>query len=124
MGQCYSVVAQLKFKNNDSTSFCEIIKNEIDKMQNDSAVFDLSHWNLSDPIDCFKILTSANACNYQGCFISEFGASYGWERILLDIFIQAMSVLDNGSIVYIEPDNWKHEITVENGKVSVITNEY
>ena len=29
MGQCYSVEAQLHFKNNDPSGFCQIIKDEM-----------------------------------------------------------------------------------------------
>lgn len=29
MGQCYSVEARFKFKNNDPSSFCQVIKDEI-----------------------------------------------------------------------------------------------
>lgn len=120
MGQCYTVEANFKFKDNDPASFCQIIQREIAARNNVSAVFDLDRGNLNDPFDCFKILTSKDACKYTNdIWCADFDASYGWHGVMHDVFKSAFRVLDEGSWLTIYPDNGHETISVKFGETIV-----
>ena len=119
MGQCYTVEAEFHFKNNDPTSFARRFKEEILKRNGKGARFDLSRGDLNDPFDCFKILTSKNADKFENVWYADFNASYGWEKVLEEVFMAISKELDNGSWIDIYPDFGRTEIRVENGEVII-----
>ena len=118
MGQCYSVEAHFKFKNNNPSSFCQIIKDEIADRNGKSAIFDLDRGDLNDPFGCFKIMTAKDAVqSTDGTWYADFSGSYGWESVMIEIFQHAAEELDDGSVITIYPDYDSTEIAVKNGKV-------
>lgn len=142
MGQWYTVEANLKFKNGNPDRFCEIIRNEIHNRNEVSALFDLSH-NLNTPIGCFMTLTSAYLYINQGhndelggdvlriyrienendfpdgILNTDFMASYGWERVIAEIFCESADGLEDGSWINIYPEHGHTFIKVQDGRVSV-----
>lgn len=118
MGQTYSVEARLTFKNDDPASFCKIISDEIAVRNGKTANFDLTRGNIDDPFGCFKILTSANACQTKdGLRYADFDGSYGWESVLTQVLRAAARELADGSRILICPDDGCTEIAVKKGKV-------
>ena len=48
---------------------------------------------------------------------ADFDASYGWETVMLDVFMYAMDACEDGSETYISIDNDYDKIEVINGRV-------
>lgn len=115
MGQCYSVYTKLKFKDNDPSQFCKVIADEFDKRNWYKETPGLKLRDLKDPFECFKVLTFDHAEEDSfGEWSADFDASYSWESIMIDIFVKALKVLEDGSYVEIYPDNGKIRIFVKN----------
>lgn len=118
MGQCYTVEAKLNFKNGDPAEFCKICKDEISAIKN--AVFDLTRGDLDEPFGCFKILTAKDAWeDDRGVWLADFSGSYGWEWVMFKVFKAAAEALEEGSFIYIYPDDGVTIIRVRNGNVVV-----
>lgn len=118
MGQTYVVNANLKFKNNDPRDFCSIIM----KKATDERILTLQrhYYNLEDPFECFKMLTTDEARNKgDGIYSADFEASYSWEPVLLNYFAEVFSsgAVDDGSVVDIYPDGVRHRFEMKNGKM-------
>ena len=113
MGQCYRVDAKFKFKNNDSTSFCEAVRKEAKER--------FASYNAEDydtPYKCFQIITSKDSYESDdGVWHADFDASYSWMFVMCDIFEATLSLLADGSWVKIYPDNGKTTYRVKGGKV-------
>ena len=122
MGQCYYVEAELKFKNNDSKSFCESVFKSIGSLYY-RATFDMDRGDINDPFGCFKILTSRFASNDDGLFTAEFDGSYGWFDVLMFVFERAFGFVDDGSYVDIYPDDGCVEIKRIDGHTEVFPND-
>lgn len=119
MGQCYTVEARLRFKNNDPSRFCEIVQNEVAALDG-KAIFDLSRGDLNDPFGCFKILTSEKAgVDIDGYWYADFSGSYGWEWVMNRVFRSAAEALADGSFIKIYPDEGVDTIWVRDGKVAI-----
>ncbi len=134
MGACYTVIIKPKFKDNDPKSFCDVIKEKTtewkisgERHPKRSLWADPSKgklaaeiFNLDDPLECFKLLTAEDVYEdeKEGSWSADFDASYGWESVLMDIFAAAAEVLDEGSEIYIEPDNYWTKIYVKDGAVA------
>lgn len=50
-------------------------------------------------------------------FENDFNASYGWEVVLIDMFKALAPFLEDGSSIYIEPDDDYDEFIIENGEI-------
>lgn len=116
MGQCYSVSALFKFKNNNPTEFCNLIKQEAE----DRNFLRRNMYDLNDPMECFRILTDNKvykAYDNNNVWEADFDATYGWDSVMREVFGKAMDVLDNGSYVHVAPDGYDWIIEKKNGKV-------
>ena len=123
MGQCYSVEAKFVFKNNDPTSFCNVIKEEIEKRNGKKAIFGELNPNMNDPKVCFENVT--HKCSLEltdGTLCTDFDGSYGWESVMYEIFMEAAKKLDNGSYVKVWPDNGWWKIAVIDNEIIVYDN--
>ena len=113
MGAVYAVEAKFLHRNNDPTEFCRIITEEF---KNRGIIDPID--DPTDPFSCFSALCpNAEENDDTGVYISGFDASYGWEWVMCEIFERALSVLEDGSYVYIEPDNGWERFYKENGDV-------
>lgn len=123
MGQCYTVEAKLKFRNNDPAAFCEAIRSEIEKRDGKSAYFYLDSYgyDLASPFDCFRAMTASDAeIMDDGTYSAGFDASYGWEGLMIEVFSKAAWELEEGSYISIWPDFGQDLIEVRHGKVVVL----
>jgi len=108
MGQTYAVEAKISFK--DPDKFCEIIRNEVEKLN-------LKDADTSTPFGCFKAITKHDAViDPFGCWVAYFDGSYSWEGVLLDTFEAVTPALDDGSVIKVYPDSGWWEIKVANGE--------
>ena len=116
MGQSYTVEAKLIFKNGDPKSFCDIVKQ---KAQDEWDLIKLKkrQYDFSDPWECFQVITTTDAYEYNGLWICDFDGTYSWESVMYDIFEEAMKVLENGSFVRIAPDLRCYEMLVKDGQI-------
>ena len=120
MGQCYTVETNLKFKNNDPSEFCAIIREEVANRNGKSAFFSPELGAMDTPFECFKILTSRNAHEWEdGVYSADFDGSYGWELVMIEVFKASAKGLANGSVITIYPDSGKDTIRVKKGEVVV-----
>ena len=118
MGVCYTVEARLNHKNNDPKAFCDVILHE-------ARALNLQHqgrpveeaYKLNDPFECFKMITTDNAYIKDNAYIGDFNASCMWESVMHNIFAKAASVLDDGSEIFISPDDYWYTLTVKNGEI-------
>lgn len=115
MGQTYSVYADIRFKDDyQKISFCESVKA---KIRVENATFDLTRGDLNDPYGCFKVMTRNAEINDDGTWSAFFDASYGWVRVMYDVFRESLNCASDESTVIISTDNEKIIITVKYGEV-------
>ena len=120
MGQCYSVCANFKFKNDDSSSFCNAVKRIVNEMDGQYCNFESHDDHIFEtPFGCFQLIatTRGSYISEFGLYESEFDASYSWEWVMQNIFEEVMPVLDDGSWVEIRPDSGWELWVVNNGEV-------
>ena len=109
MSACYSIELNITVKN--------FIK--LDEILNSYDIYQNKKLNLHEKLE-YIFAQSKNVLEVKknNIFInSDFNASYGWENIMINIFIKISEVLKNNSklIIYIENDY--DELYVKNGKV-------
>ena len=131
MGACYTVIFKLKVKDkekaisslhewmnrNEAEKFCRF---SLDGFKTEGVTPDtfenimrivLAGWKCTP----YKVLGPDE--NGFVTFENDFTASYGWEIVLLD-FVKALAPhLQDGSTMYIEPDDSCHEFMIEFGKI-------
>lgn len=124
MGQTYSVDMKINFKNQDSQMlFCNSIKSYIKETQNKTAIYQLEGLNLDNPFDCFKAMTYPGAEEEDGIWYADFDASYGWESVLYDGLGNALKFGEDGSYLYIFPDNYSIYMDKKDGTILTRTVE-
>jgi len=122
MGSSYSVVAKLIFKDKEKEAgFCNSIYSDVMSQNGVSARFDIGEEKMTTPYSCFRVLCKNPYIENDGTMIADFDASYGWYRVMFNIFKKAMEFAYEGSCVYL--DDWGeddgHIILVKNGEVFV-----
>lgn len=133
MGMCYSVILTPKFKDNDPTQFCSILRRKAIEWQLNGSrqperdlYTEPGHgqpvaeiYNMDDPLECFKVFTAEDVFedSTEGKWIADFDASYGWDDVLQDVFEEAVTALEEGAEIKIMPDDYAYRFYVENGTV-------
>lgn len=131
MGACYTVSITPRFK--DKQAFCDIIREKTadwklsgTRFPKRSLYTDPEHgkpaaelFDLNDPLECFKLLTAEDVYQQDDSWSADFDASYGWETVLMDVFEKAVTALEEGSEIYVEPDDYWYRIFVRDGKVEI-----
>ena len=118
MGACFSVEMELHFSDEKATK--KMMRDFIMERNGDSVAFDIMGKNLDDLDTLVKVfLTNHNYCRVGNVFKADFNASYGWEIVLMDMFRTIAPTLQDGSRIYIEPDNDYDLLIIENGKVVI-----
>lgn len=124
MGQTYSVDMKIIFKNEDAKMlFCNSIKDYIEKTSEKTAIYQLEGLNLDNPFDCFKAMTYPRAEEEDGIWCADFDASYGWESVLFDGLGNALKFAEDGSYLYVFPDNYSVYMDKKDGKIITRTVE-
>lgn len=117
MGQSYSVEANLRFKNDEPSGFCNAIVSSVNPSADKLAKYDTS-----DPLSCFRLVTTDKAIiDGAGIYQADFDGSYGWETVLVDAFRKASPYLKNGSWIEVyvwEGNGASHSFAIEDGRVS------
>ena len=118
MGQTYTVEARMRFKDEDPALFCKIAAERIRNTNGIAAKFDLSRGSLDDPFGIFKIMTSKSAeIDQDGIWYADFSGSYGWEPVMLEVFMDAFEGLSDDAEIKIYPDDGLHILHRVDGKV-------
>ena len=139
MGQCYSVVAKLIFKDNDPSRFCEIIRNKLSEMDyggfsNGKSLayvksfltvagekYDPTFTNMNHPFGLFELLTSKDAQGIgEDVWRADFDASYSWENVMCEVFEEALVECECGSFVEIYPDAGFTKYFVRENEIEVL----
>lgn len=126
MGACYSIEFLYKFKNDEKAK-----KTLQDFVRNTKANFHLDTFK-AEGIDVTSVkgliqvvLAGYKRTPYKDVkeidgfrlATNDFNASYGWETLLMDFFEALAPYLEDGSRIYIEPDDDWSEYVIENGIV-------
>lgn len=118
MGACYCVEMELHFFDEEATK--KAMRDFIMERNGDSAAFDIMGKDLDDLETLVKIfLTNHNYYRTGDVFKADFNASYGWETVLMDMFMTIAPTLQDGSRIYIEPDNDYDLLVIEDGKIVI-----
>lgn len=127
MGQPYIVEGLFKFKENDPSEFCKIIKDYIEQKVANGGMArptEMDICDFSDPKACFKLIT----CGPQRSelyfdrredgewWCTDFDATYSWCTILCEVFSKAIECLEDGSTVKIMPESGYLAITASGGE--------
>lgn len=126
MGACYNV--QLLYKVKDETKAKDALLNFVNTTK---ANFHLDTFKKQGvDTDSLRGLIQVILAGYErtpyrdieqrGGFrfaTNDFNASYGWEILLIDFFKALAPHLEDGSKIYIEPDDDWSEYVIENGTV-------
>lgn len=122
MGQTYSVVLEVKFKDKDGAA--QALRNKIARAGEEGVLYGLDHYKYelgigTDTIeDLLKIFFGGwdgKLIDYGTSMTSSFDASYGWEGVMMDAFDDIAPFLEDGSEIRIYPDSGKDRATVYEG---------
>lgn len=132
MGACYSVICKLKFNIQDESKVLAKMKEQYQKDLADGVGFCLDKYSFAKPesIEEFmalyfaehqKMYTFDRTVLKNGNVIylakSGFDASYGWEMLMEEFFMNLGELLMRGSILDMYPDNDHVTYRVKEGKV-------
>lgn len=131
MGQCYYIKLKLKFRDEEKDELRTIkaMQKYIKEHDSKGVIFNLDKWKkegnkLYSLEDMLRVFFDGWNCwdfeMKQGRkwlkVRNGFDASYGWESIMLDIFDVISSFLEDGSEIWIYPDDDYDHLVVKNGK--------
>ena len=107
MGACYSVDIKLKYK--DKKKVINALNQYIENNKK-RVMFHLFNIDRTDLSALMKVILTdqiedINETDNEFKAISDFEASYGWEIVINEMFNALSSTIENGSYIYIEPDN-------------------
>ena len=114
MGQCYSVYLRLRPK--DESSLMAAMQRYISEHHGKDVRFNLSHG--TDSLEALvktMITDSGFACAGE-FYEAHFDASYGWERVMMEMFRAIAPELKDRSELLIWPDEDYDHLIVKNGK--------
>lgn len=128
MGQCYSVTLHIKCK--DEEGAANALRNKIARAKEEHILYSLDAFakrgatteTLEGMIRIFLADWKCNSFRKKAKdgfdhYTNDFSASYGWERVMEEMFEEMYPFLEDGSYIYIEPDSGYDEMRVDNGKL-------
>lgn len=115
MGACYSVILKVNLTDEEGA-----IKALNEHILNDTrASYDTEKCK-TDTFDGLMNLLLVNATTYEKgnfkYYESDFDASYGWERVMMEWFEVMTPFLKDNSKLLIYPDSDYDELIIKNGK--------
>ena len=123
MGQTYSINLKLKFS--DEKGAVKALQAKIARGKDEQVNYYLDHYLLlgigTEKIaDLLRIFfggwTGKLEKHPENTLSSDFGASYGWEGVMMDAFDEMAPFLEDGSSIRIYPDSGVDKGTVKNKK--------
>lgn len=123
MGQTYSVNLKLKFS--DEKGAVKALREKIARGKDERVMYYLDHYRLlgigtEKLTDLLRIFFSGWTGELEehpeNTLSSDFGASYGWEGVMMDAFDEMAPFLEDGSSIRIYPDSGVDKGTVKNKK--------
>ena len=126
MGACYSTEFKLKFKPNGGLTEAteklnEYFVNEL-KCERRKSVYDLLVYLLSRDKWSPNVMIIYDGSTGYIIVSNDYNHLYMHEEVLQDVFEVMAPFLENGSYVYISPDNDWYKMTIINGEVDYDTN--
>ena len=121
MGQTYSVILDVKFK--DKNGAAQALRGKIARADQDFADYGLEHFKelgigtdtIEDLLKIFFGGWDGKLIDHGASMTSDFDASYGWETVMMDAFDDIAPFLEDGSAIRIYPDSGKDYATVYDG---------
>lgn len=114
MGQCYSIYANMKTK--DEAEVVRLARGFVEESSG------YAHYSNADFADLAGMMenffTKDVSKSHDGVYSADFDASYGWESIMQDMFKAIAPALEDGSYLEIWPDHGKDYLEVRDGKVA------
>ncbi len=126
MGQVYSVILDVKFK--DKEKAAEALRDKISKGKEENTNYNLDHYkSIGIGIDTVDDLLKIFFGGWQGKIIqyetekdkkiyAGFNACYGWENVMMTAFEQMAPYLEDDSSLTIYPDSGTDKAIVKSGK--------
>lgn len=127
MGSVYSIRAKLKFK--DKEKAIKILQDKINRGKEENVDYGLDTYRKSENLDINDIddLVSVFLCpgnmstiekldNDWTIYDDGFDTSYGWEDVMMEMFEELESVLEDKSNLYIDCDDGVDFLVIQNGK--------
>ena len=125
MGQVYSVILDVKFK--DKKKAAEALRDKISKGKEENTNYNLDHYkSIGIGIDTIEDLLKIFFGGWKGRLESGtrkerrlyagFNACYGWENVMMTAFEQIAPYLEDDSSLTIYPDSGKDKAIVKSGK--------
>ena len=117
MGQCYTVIFDLKFNETGRDRFNRKLRQYLENLHADDTD---EAPEINTPVENIKWLTDDIEIEHDDIFrltgVTEFNASYSWEDALTDGFEYALTECEDESFVKILPDDGGYIIKVHNGE--------
>lgn len=125
MGQVYSVILDVKFK--DKEKAAETLRDKISKGKEENTNYNLDHYkSIGIGIDTIEDLLKIFFGGWRGILGSGtgkdkrlyagFNACYGWENVMMTAFEQIAPYLEDDSSLTIYPDSGTDKAIVKSGK--------
>ena len=126
MGQVYSVILDVKFKNKEKAA--DALREKISEAKSEHTNYDLEHYQtLGIGIEKIEDLLKIFFAGWEGKLqpangektnrlYSGFNASYGWGNVMMTAFEKIAPYLEDGSTITIYPDSGIDKAVVINGK--------
>ena len=118
MGQCYCVDTDVKYK--DKKKFVELGNKFIDDELAKGTGFDaLDTIDRQIPDGIWEAILTKRCMkkDTEGCYSSDFDATYSWEGLMVEFFEEVAPSLEDGSEMIIYPDSGSRTLTVQSGTV-------
>ena len=127
MGSAYSVRAKMKFKDIDKA--IEILQNKINRAEEENINYGLDTYRKAEELDFNDIddliavfIGPGNMFDVDNqddgwvVYNNGFDASYGWESVMMEIFMELAPVLEDTSDLFIDCDDGVNILVIRNGK--------
>lgn len=127
MGSVYSVRAKMKFK--DVNKAIEILQNKINRADEENINYGLDTYRKTEELDLDdiddliavfigpgKMFDVDNQDDGWVVYNNGFDASYGWESVMMEMFIELTPVLEDTSDLFINCDDGVDLLVIRDGK--------
>ena len=127
MGSVYSIHSQMKFK--DKNKAIKILQAKISRGKEEHTDYGLDTYRKSENLDINdiddliavfigvgKMFDVANNDDGWTTYSNGFDATYGWESVMMEMFEELASVLEDGSDLFINCDDGVDVLVIKDGK--------
>ena len=127
MGSAYSVRAKMKFK--DVNKAIEILQNKINRAEEENINYGLDTYRKAEELDLSDIdgliavfIGPGNMFDVDNqddgwiVYDNGFDAFYGWESVMMEMFMELAPVLEDTSDLFIDCDDGVDLLVIRNGE--------